>query len=261
MANVKVLILRAPGTNCDVETQFAFELAGASCERVHINRLLEQPDLFDSFQVLCISGGFSFGDDIGAGRILAAEMQQRLGDALAKFRDDDKLMLGICNGFQVLLNSRLFETNQASSRDWTLTWNDSGRFENRWVDLKVHNDHCVFLKGIEHLYLPVANAEGKFVGRNEQSLEDLDGANKIALTYCDPDGTNGSGKTKPFPINPNGSVRNIAGLCDATGRILGLMPHPERNVDPTHHPRWTRQPQKSPPDGRAIFQNAVSYFN
>ncbi len=259
MANVTALILRSPGTNCNDETQFAFELAGASCEQVHINQFLEQPKIAQKFQILCIPGGFSYGDDVGAGRIMAAQMRQRLAEALQQFRDAGKLMLGICNGFQVLMNSGLFDENPTSERSVTLTWNNNGRYEARWVNLKTKTDSCVFLRDTDLMYLPIAHAEGKFVVRDETALNSLAQNGQLALAYCDPS-QNGNGALLPFPINPNGSDQNIAGICDPTGRIFGLMPHPERFVDPTHHPRWTRQGLDTKPDGRVIFENAVSYF-
>ncbi len=265
MSTPKVLILRAPGTNCDWETQFAFEQAGATCERIHINRLLEQPTLADAFQILCIPGGFSYGDDVAAGRILATQMQTRLAEQLHAFRDAEKLMLGICNGFQVLVKSGLFDRDTAAgssggnSLNSTLTWNNHGRFEDRWVNLKRHSDACVFLQGIEQLYLPMAHAEGKFVTRDPDTMKLLRENDQIALTYCLPDGTNGD--SVGFPYNPNGSEMNIAGICDSTGRVFGLMPHPERFIDRTQHPRWTRQTDYPIPDGQWIFKNAVAFFN
>ena len=261
MAAVKALVLRSPGTNCNDETQFAFELAGANCQQIHINQLLEKPDTLRDFQILCVAGGFSYGDDIAAGRILAAQMRQRLADALHQFREAGKLMLGICNGFQVLMNTGLFESTPDVERSTTLTWNNNGRYEARWVNLKTKSTNCVFLRNVENMYLPIAHAEGKLVGRNQDALNALVQNDQLALSYSDESNTsNGTGDLLPFPINPNGSERNIAGICDATGRVFGLMPHPERYVDPTHHPHWTRYKEQPYPDGRLIFDNAVSFF-
>jgi phosphoribosylformylglycinamidine synthase subunit PurQ / glutaminase len=259
MSKPNVVILRAPGTNCDQETAFAFEQAGGKSEVLHINRMLEKPDLFKRFQILCIPGGFSFGDDIAAGRIFGNLMQHHLAEELEKFKAEEKLILGICNGFQVLMKSPvLLESDREKGPAATLALNDSGRYEDRWVKLKTMGAKCVFLKGIERMYLPVAHAEGKFVVRDEEMLRQLDRAGQLALRYTSQQ-ANGGGPVK-FPDNPNGSQADVAGLCDSTGRVLGLMPHPERHIDPTQHPRWTRDEGKSTGDGLQVFINAVQYF-
>jgi phosphoribosylformylglycinamidine synthase I len=263
MPQPNVLVLRAPGTNCDVETAFAFDKAGARAELVHVNRLLEDPALFARFQILCIPGGFSYGDDVAAGRILANQIRHHVAEHLAEFKAAEKLILGICNGFQVLIKSGvLLEPDPQKGPAATLTWNDSGRFEDRWVRLKVHGSKSVFLGGIEAMYLPVAHAEGKFVPRDEQVLRDLESGAQLVLRYrplsgdADPDAST----PVPYPDNPNGSVAETAGVCDPTGRVLGLMPHPERHIDPTHHPRWTRGEAGEVGDGMKVFTNAVAYF-
>ncbi len=298
MAQPNVLILRAPGTNCDVETAFAFAAAGAEAQRVHINRVLEEPGLFERFQILCIPGGFSYGDDVAAGRILANQIEFHLGEQMARFKDAGKLILGICNGFQVLLRSRVLLEGKrgqvpfaghgpkgASHKRYltpfsspaTLTWNNSGRFEDRWVRLGRASEKCVFLKDIDEMYLPVAHAEGKFVARDEQTLKRLDAAGQLVLRYLPAE--KGSGtfcrprpegcfaqkvpdpfSAIPFPDNPNGSQANVAGVCDASGRVLGLMPHPERHITRTQHPRWTRPETTQTGDGLKVFENAVGYF-
>jgi phosphoribosylformylglycinamidine synthase subunit PurQ / glutaminase len=260
MPKPNVVILRAPGTNCDMETAFAFERAGAKTETLHINRLLERPDIFEIFQILCIPGGFSYGDDIAAGRIFGNLMQHHLTEQLEKFKADGKLILGICNGFQVLMKSPvLLESDCEKGPAATLTLNDSGRYEDRWVNLQAHSQKCVFLKGIERMYLPVAHAEGKFVARDEETLRHLDSAGQFVLRYVAQQ-TGGTGPVQ-FPDNPNGSQFDVAGVCDSTGRVLGLMPHPERHIDPTQHPRWTRGEANSVGDGLQIFVNAVRYFS
>ncbi|MBN2022006.1 MAG: phosphoribosylformylglycinamidine synthase subunit PurQ [Pirellulales bacterium] len=263
MPEPRVLILRAPGTNCDRETAFAFETAGARCEVLHVNRVLESPGVLDRFQILCIPGGFSYGDDVAAGRILANQMQHHLADAIARFKDDGKLILGICNGFQALLKSGVLLTSDGQRGPAaTLTWNDSGRYEDRWVRLRADGSRCVFLQGIDRMYLPVAHAEGKFVPRDAAALAELDAAGQVALRYVPLDGATPADPSAalPFPDNPNGSPGNVAGVCDPTGRVLGLMPHPERHIDPTHHPRWTRADASPAGDGLALFANAVAYF-
>ncbi len=259
MPKPQVIILRAPGTNCDRETAFAFERAGARTELVHVNRLLENPDELRRFQVLCIPGGFSYGDDVAAGRILAMRLNHHLAEQIFQFRDDDKLILGICNGFQTLMKAGVLAPGPAA----TLTWNDSGRFEDRWVALRTAGTKCVFLRGIDRMELPVAHAEGKFVPRDRQALHQMTSDGELVLKY-DHDTRAADGEPDgevPYPANPNGSVSAVAGVCDATGRVFGLMPHPERNLDPTHHPRWTRREADSAADGLPVFLNAVSYFD
>ncbi|MDR2440733.1 MAG: phosphoribosylformylglycinamidine synthase subunit PurQ [Planctomycetaceae bacterium] len=245
-----VLILRAPGTNADQETAYAFQLAGAkSVEILHINSILETHTILDRVNILCIPGGFSFGDDIAAGKIFALKIKNHLADTLRRFCDADKLILGICNGFQVLLKSGLLFEEDLGGSIATLTWNFSARYIDRWVHLRTEQSNSVFLCGIESMYLPIAHAEGRFVFRENvtQPLQQL------ALRYDSEE-------------NPNGSMLNVAGVCDVSGRIFGLMPHPERHVDFTQHPHWTRKMTsdvvKYPlsGDGLAIFQNAVSYF-
>jgi len=184
MPQPDVLIIRAPGTNCDQETAFAFERAGARTELLHINRLLEKPDLFGRFQILCIPGGFSYGDDVAAGRILANQIQHHLAEPMAQFKADGKLILGICNGFQVLTKSGVLLDGAAENGPpATLTYNDSGKFEDRWVRLRVQGSKSVFLTGIEAMYLPVAHAEGKFVTRDEETLGQLEAAGQLVLRY------------------------------------------------------------------------------
>ena len=261
MSTPNVLILRAPGTNCDQETAYAFEQAGGKAEILHINRLLENPSLFAQFQILCIPGGFSFGDDVAAGRILANQIQHHLAEHLAEFKAAEKLILGICNGFQVLVKSGiLLDADVSGAPAATLTWNDCGRFEDRWVKLGIDGTTSVFLKDIEAMYLPIAHAEGKFVPRDDAVRDQLAAAGQFALRYLPLDG-NGEdlNAAVPFPDNPNGSVWNVAGVCDPTGRVLGLMPHPERHIDRTQHPRWTRGEGGEVGDGLKLFQNAIQY--
>jgi phosphoribosylformylglycinamidine synthase len=256
MATPSALILRAPGANCDEETQFAFDLAGASCERVHVNRLREQPALLNRFQILVVPGGFTYGDDVAAGKILANELTTSLGDVLRRFRDQEKLILGVCNGFQVLLKAGLIIPPDEDGPLATLANNARG-YQDRWLQLKVTPGQCPFMAGIETLLLPMAHGEGNFVCRKDWILKGLEQAGQIVLTYVQSDGRPAAGV---FPHNPNGSQGDVAGVCDATGRVLGLMPHPERHVLPTQHPRWTRDGMKSEGDGLQLFRNAVQFF-
>ncbi len=265
MPTPRVLILRAPGTNCDHETAFAFETAGATAEALHVNRVLESPAVLDRFQILCIPGGFSFGDDVAAGQILAVQMRHHLAGRLADFKAAGKLILGICNGFQVIIKSGvLLDDEPPHGPPATLTNNDSGKYEDRWVRLCVSGDKCVFFRGMEQMYLPVAHGEGKFIARDAAALNKLEAAGQLPLRYAPLSTLNPPLPTShsplPFPDNPNGSMADVAGVCDTTGRVLGLMPHPERHLDPTHHPRWTRGVAGPVGDGLQLFVNAVEYF-
>ncbi|MGO9115537.1 MAG: phosphoribosylformylglycinamidine synthase subunit PurQ [Thermoguttaceae bacterium] len=266
MTQPRVLILRAPGTNCDQETAFAFETAGATSETLHVNRLLESPAVLDRFQILCIPGGFSFGDDVAAGQIFAVGMRHHLAGRLADFKSAGKLILGICNGFQVIIKSGiLLDDEPPHGPPATLTYNDTGKYEDRWVRLGVESETCVFLRGIERMYLPVAHGEGKFIARDAAALARLEAAGQLALRYvpltAGASAHGGNGAHLPFPDNPNGSMADVAGVCDRSGRVLGLMPHPERHLDPTHHPRWTRGEAGAVGDGLQLFTNAVRYFS
>lgn len=255
MPTPHALILRAPGTNCDVETAHAFQLAGAQTEAHHVRRLLEHPDLLDRFQILCIPGGFSYGDDVSAGRILGNELRRRLSDACLRFKADGKLVLGICNGFQVLMKTGLLDVDDSQGPQATLALNDSGRYEARWVRVAASPGECVFLQGMESLDLPIAHAEGRFVARDPATFDTLDQAGRLVLRYVTAEGHSPA----PYPANPNGAMGDVAGVCDTTGRVLGLMPHPERFLDATQHPRWTRGGAERG-EGLAIFDNAVRYF-
>lgn len=255
MAKPRALILRAPGANCDNETDFAFELAGGVADRVHINRLREQPQLLQRYQVLIIPGGFTYGDDVAAGKILAVQLAHFLADAIRKFRDAEKLILGICNGFQTLLKAGLLLQPDEDGPLATLAHNTSGKFEDRWIYLQSYPGRCPFLKGYERWHVPIAHAEGNFLCREPWILRGLEQAGQVVLRFVDAEGSPG-----PYPVNPNGSQGDVAGICDATGRVLGLMPHPERHCLPTQHPRWTREGLAHEGEGLRLFRNAVEYF-
>lgn len=252
----RVLVLRAPGTNCDEETAAAWQRAGARPETWHVGRLLQDPGAIATFQILTIPGGFSYGDDLGAGRILATRLSHALGDALRQFHDRGGLIVGICNGFQVLVRCGLLPGGLAASPA-TLTHNDSGRFEARWIRLLPRPGRSPFVTFSEPIELPVAHGEGKFLAALPQALEDLDAAGQIVLQYADAQDK----PTQDYPANPNGSALATAGVCDPSGRIFGLMPHPERFIEPIHHPRWTRLGRdflQSQGQGLRIFQSAVA---
>jgi phosphoribosylformylglycinamidine synthase subunit PurQ / glutaminase len=244
------LILRAAGTNCDVEAAFAFELAGAEAKSLHINRVLENPVILDQFQILVFPGGFSYGDDIAAGKILANQIVHHLGDAMRKFIDAQKPVIGICNGFQVLVKTDLLPGPLAgrTGQTATLTNNDSGRFVDRWVHLEPRSGRCVWTKGLDPIDLPIAHGEGKFVPVDEAARKALWDQELVALVYAGD--------------NPNGSVDAIAGVCDSTGLVFGLMPHPERFVDVTQHFAWTsRKNASGEGDGLRVFRNAVMHVS
>ena len=252
MTRPRAIVLRAPGTNCDEETADAWERAGARAETWHVARLLETPQALDAFQVLTIPGGFSYGDDLGAGRIFATRLGTVLNDALRRFHDRGGLILGICNGFQVLVKAGLLPGGPARGAA-TLTHNDSGHFESRWVRLLPTPGRSPFLTDAEPIELPVAHGEGKFLLADESALAALESAGQVVLRYVD----DRNRPTDEYPANPNGTPGALAGLCDPTGRIFGLMPHPERHVDPLHHPQWTRRGLAKEGDGLRIFRNAV----
>jgi phosphoribosylformylglycinamidine (FGAM) synthase-like amidotransferase family enzyme len=274
----RVLILRAPGTNCDEESAHAFALAGGTPERLHVNHILDNPKRLSDFQILCLPGGFSYGDDIAAGRILGNQIRHRLSDVLQSFRDAGKLIIGICNGFQILMKTDLLLAADDAGPKATLAANESRKFEDRWVRLGVAGNKCVFLSGITEMELPVAHGEGRFMTRDASTLAALRENGQLVLRYeslqragASPPPTVENGteygparahgqQSVPYPANPNGAVENIAGICDVSGRVFGLMPHPERFVDPTQHPNWTRSPQRDVGDGLRVFQNAVRYF-
>jgi phosphoribosylformylglycinamidine synthase I len=249
---VKTLILRAPGTNCDVETAFAFKQAGAQADLVHVGELINDLTSLSNYQIMVIPGGFTYGDDISAGRILANELRLKLRDEIKTFVDDGRLVLGICNGFQALVKAGMLpESRNENAQPLTIAGNDSGKFECRWIYLQANQTSpCVFTKGIDLMYLPVAHGEGKVVVE-PGVLEELN----VALHYADETGNIRAG----YPYNPNGSVNNIAGICDSTGRIFALMPHPERFIRWTQHPRWTRDLRREYGDGFRIFLNAVEW--
>jgi len=254
MPSPRALIVRAPGTNCDEETAAAWSLAGADVETLHVGRILEEPRALERFQILTIPGGFSYGDDLGAGRILAARLGTALVDALHRFHNRGGLVLGICNGLQVLVKAG-FLPGGTDGRA-TLAHNDSGHFEARWIRLGPVPGRSPFIADDEPIELPVAHGEGKFVLESPTALPALKAAGQIVLRYIDDAG----GPTQAYPANPNGSPGAVAGVCDPTGRIFGLMPHPERHVDPLQHPRWTRNGPKREGDGLRIFRNAVRHF-
>ncbi len=271
MNRPKVCVLRTAGTNCDNETAFAFKKSGADAELVHVNSLVLGAKGLGGFQILALPGGFSYGDDVASGKIFANELRFKLIGQIKKFVADGKIIIGICNGFQILVKAGLLPGNGECAQEATLTINDSGKFEDRWTYLLTTNDqerseaepprrgrpttNCVWTRNLPPvIYLPVAHGEGKFITRDNKVLARLKKSKQIVLQYCDE-----AGKLAGYPDNPNGSEDNIAGICDETGRILGLMPHPERHALSTQHPRWTGEGHKGEGDGLQIFRNGVEY--
>ena len=262
-SDVRALIITGFGLNCEAETTHAFGLAGAAAEKVHLNDLLDGHRSLDEFHVLAFIGGFSFGDHIASGRVLANRLKHCLDEPIQRFIADGKLVLGICNGFQTMVKLGILP---GLDRDYrrqsvTLTQNDSGVFRDAWVHLRVEAETpCVFTRGIERLYLPVRHGEGKFLTLDDKILDRIERERLVACRYADP--ATGEPSVR-FPHNPNGSIAAIAGLCDPTGRIFGLMPHPEAHLFPWNHPHWTRRviagdlPAEG--EGLVVFRNAVEF--
>lgn len=236
---VRALVLGGYGLNCDLETQYALTLAGAQADLVHVNELIAGEKKLDDYHILALIGGFSWADDHGAGVILGTKLRHHLGDEILRFVAADRLVIGICNGFQALANLGLLPGFEAGTfrREVAVTYNDCGNFRNQWVHLRAEESRCVFSRGLATLDLPVRHAEGKFVASPEV-LERLREGRQIVLRYTKPDGSPAQGA---FPWNPNGSLLDIAGICDPSGRIFGLMPHPEAYNHFTNHPDWLRR--------------------
>lgn len=261
MKKVKAIILRTAGTNCDKETAYAFKLAGAEAQLVHINALKRKETSLKKYQILAIPGGFTYGDDIASGKILANELKSSLKKEILSFIKAGKPVIGICNGFQVLVKMGLLpniKQKEAVSMEATLTLNDSGKFEDRWVYLKRdEKDKCIWTKSLPELtYVPVAHAEGKFLPKDKNILKALKDNSQVVFRYAD-----SCGSSSGYPHNPNGSTDDIAGICDPTGTILGLMPHPERHVSYLQHPNWRRLSPKEEGMGIGlkIFKNGVKF--
>lgn len=259
----KVLIPVGYGLNCEEETRYAFKMVGAEVKKIFLKDLIEAPQRLDDYQILAMIGGFSYGDHIAAGKVLANIYKNEIGEMIQRFISDGKLIFGECNGFQTLVKAGILPglNGNYQKQCTTLTYNDSGIFEDRWVKLKINpKSNCVFTKNIEELYLPVRHGEGKFIVENKSVLEQLKENNQIVLQYTDME----TGKpTMKYPQNPNGSIESIAGICDCTGRIFGKMPHATAYLSLYNHPHWTRQKvEKTLPKegaGVEIFRNAVEY--
>lgn len=269
MARVRALVLTGFGLNCDLETAYCLETAGAQTDRVHLNTLLGGEVSLADYQIFVVGGGFSWGDDHGAGVIMAMRIKHRLKDDLLELVQRGSLVLGICNGFQVLVNLGILPAFEPGDfkREVALIHNDCGSFRDQWVHLKADGDSpCVYTRGIDQLELPIRHGEGKFYAEPE-TFQKLQDNRQIVLRYAASDGSPAASR---FPWNPNGSLDDVAGICDPTGRVFGLMPHPEANNHWTNHPDWTlhkevfRRQSKSHPEegmGMLLFRNAIQHFN
>ncbi|MEI6221529.1 MAG: phosphoribosylformylglycinamidine synthase I [bacterium] len=268
MTKPKVLVLTGYGINCEEETAFVFNKVGGQSAICHVNDLIEAPSKLNEYQILALPGGFSYGDDTGSGNALANRLRNKLNDAIQEFINRDSLILGTCNGCQVAANLGIipgFDDNY-ENRLIAFTHNASARYEDRWVHLKVEKTNCIFTRDLDSLYVPIAHGEGNFTTAPEV-LKKLEQNNQVVVRYAKPDGALAQ---QQFPHNPNGSINDIAGLCDPTGRIFGLMPHPERAIFFTNRPDWPLLKEQLKRQGKEIpdfaeplkiFENAVSYFN
>ncbi len=253
--HVRVAVLYGVGLNCDYETQHAFNLAGGQADRVLSHRLMERPEELRLYDVLAIPGGFSYGDDISAGVVLATKLKQRLGEEVDCFIRDGKPVIGICNGYQVLVRGGFLpDLDGNGEQEVTLTYNDSGRFEDRWVNLKNGSDRCIFTGGIDTIELPVRHGEGKFV-TDDETLRRLHEEDLVVFRYS---GRNGEANPT-YPLNPNGSMDDIAAITNKQGTVFGIMPHPEGFIFREQHPRWTREDIPEEGIGLHMFRNAVEY--
>lgn len=251
----RALVLRTAGINCDRETCEALARAGAQVEVLHVRRLIAEPQRLEAHDLAVFPGGFSYGDDVAAGRVFGYEVRQHLAPAFQSFVERGGFVLGVCNGFQVLVDTGLLEPPElrGAERRFALSVNASGKFECRWVTLRAERSAADWLEPGMLLPVPVAHGEGRFVARDAAALAALERTGQIALRYVSADGG-----PAQYPDNPNGSQADVAGVCDATGRVLGLMPHPERNITPWHHPRWTRLAPRAEGEGLAFYRRLVS---
>jgi phosphoribosylformylglycinamidine synthase len=270
--NVRVAVLFGFGINCDRETAAVFDMVGGASERLHVNNLVQGNRSLEEFDILAVPGGFSFGDHLGSGRLLGNRLRFALRDQLQKFVSSGKPIIGICNGFQALVKTGLLPGPENASLEpdliqrASLTLNNTGRYEDRWVTLEFDSQSpCIWTKGIQRIECPVRHGEGRFVMPTDAELDRLSSNHQLTVRYVDPStepGTNPSDDLLPFPQSPNGSMRNIAGICDPTGLVFGLMPHPEAFYTMWLHPEHTSMKLNEDEwegSGLQIFRNAVEY--
>ena len=273
----RVAVLFGFGINCDHETKAVFEMVGAQAERIHVNRFVSGDADLSTYDILAVPGGFSFGDHLGSGRLLGNRMRFAMRESLMSLVNAGKPIIGICNGFQVLVKTGLLPgPDTGRSPDFlqrgSLTLNDSGRYEDRWVTLEFDPESpCIWTKGMDRIECPVRHGEGKYVMPSPEDLDRLSEHHQLTVRYVDPSTPVGAGITDeplPYPLSPNGSMRNIAGICDASGLVFGLMPHPEAIYARWLHPEHTRHATSDTDgmdgwegQGLQIFRNAVEYVN
>jgi phosphoribosylformylglycinamidine synthase len=252
--NPKALVLQAHGSNRDFDVIEALYLAGAEAIGIPLNELRMNRALLSDFQMLVIPGGFSYADALGAGKLLALDLGSYFADEISAFVDSGKPVIGICNGFQALVKSGILPGNQEGA---TLTFNSQGHFECRWITLQPVSQTCIWTKNLDEVIeCPIAHGEGNFQTSEHFPLSSFCADNQIALIYSCPDGSPANGE---YPINPNGSICDIAGVCNQQGNVLGLMPHPENHIHPYQHPQWTRGVQRH--SGLVLFKKGVKYAN
>jgi phosphoribosylformylglycinamidine synthase subunit PurQ / glutaminase len=264
----KVIVMSGYGVNSEMETKFAFEQSGAEAEIVHINDVIDGMKKLEDFQILVFPGGFAHGDDTGSGNAYANKFRNKLWDDVNKFITQDKLVIGICNGCQVLANLGLIPglNGEYGERKIGMMHNVKARLECRWVDIKVQSEKCIWTRDIDIVRCPVANGEGRFFMEDDVLAAVKDG-DQVAFRYVKPDGSAADGE---YPVNPSGSIDDIAAVCDPTGKIMGVMPHAERNLSFYNQNDWTllkeiarREGKELPEEGSGLklFANGVKYFN
>ncbi len=263
----KVIIMSGYGINCEKESKHAFEEAGAEAEIVHVNDLISKKKDMKNYNIMFFPGGFSYGDDTGSGNAFANKVKNNLWHSLQRFIAEKKLIIGVCNGFQIMSNLGLFalEDVDYGNRNNALLWNNQNRYEDRWIYLKHEDSRCVFTKNINLTRIPIAHGEGKFFC-DEETLKKLESNKQIVFKYCD---EKGNPANNIFPINPNGALKDIAGICDKSGRILGMMPHPERGLYSVNEPEFHMKKDKAIRNNKEVpkyiesnfqvFKNAVEY--
>ena len=261
----KIAVLSGFGINCEAEPMAVFEMAGGSSDRIHVNRLVAHEVKLTDYQILAIPGGFSFGDHLGSGRLLGNRLRFGLREQVLEFVVSGKPVIGICNGFQVLVKMGLLPGDEQVSLTQTasLALNDSGRYENRWTTLEFDSESpCIWTKGLGRMRVPVRHGEGKFVTDNSALMDKWSDAGQLVARYVDPSLSypNASDEILPYPISPNQSWRNVAGVCDPSGLVFGLMPHPEANHSTWLGATWTREHiEHGEGEGMNIFHNAIRY--
>jgi phosphoribosylformylglycinamidine synthase len=268
MSKVKALVITGYGVNCEEETNYALNLAGADSQIVHINDLIDSPDMLKSTKILVFPGGFSYGDDTGSGKALANKIKNNIFSDIEAFIDNGNLVLGICNGFQVLVGLGLLPAidEKYGEKEVALLHNKKARFECRWVEISNQSKKCVWTKGLKQIDIPIAHGEGNFYASSEV-LKTLIDNDQVVFRYVKPDGSLASGE---YPYNPNGALSDIAAICDPTGRVLGMMPHPERAIYSINHPNYQLEKEIAKRAGKQvpeiyqpalmIFENAIKYL-